>query len=82
MRSRIGASTFSTTVSEEKSAPSWNITPQRFSRRRRSAGGAVSTSVPKTRIEPAAGRLRPQIVRRSTDLPVPEPPTMPSTSPR
>ena len=31
---------------------------------------------------PAAGRLRPMIVRSSTDLPVPEPPTTPITSPR
>ena len=37
---------------------------------------------PNTSIVPAAGRLRPTIVRSSTDLPVPEPPTTPSTSPR
>src|SRR5689334_23040643 len=30
---------------------------------------------------PASGRRSPSIVRRSTDLPAPEPPTTPSTSP-
>lgn len=55
MRSRIGASTFSRTVSEEKSAPSWNITPQRFSTLAISAFDAVRTSVPKTFTLPARG---------------------------
>ena len=31
---------------------------------------------------PASGRFSPMMVRSSTDLPVPEPPTTPSTSPR
>ena len=80
--SRIGASTFCCTVSAEKSAPCWNSTPQRRLTASRSASEALRTSTPKTRIEPAAGRFRPTIERSSTDLPVPEPPTMPRTSPR
>jgi hypothetical protein len=39
-------------------------------------------STPKTFTLPAAGRISPTMERRSTDLPVPEPPTTPSTSPR
>ena len=37
---------------------------------------------PKTSTSPSRGWIRPMMERSSTDLPVPEPPTTPSTSPR
>ncbi len=77
-----GVSTFSVTVSELNRAPFWNSTPQRSSIWRRSRSFRSSIDLPRISIEPAAGRLRPMMVRSSTDLPLPEPPTMPRTSPR
>ena len=39
-------------------------------------------SAPKMRTVPPSGRFRPMMVLSSTDLPAPEPPTTPTTSPR
>src|SRR5487761_212338 len=80
-RSRNGTMMFSATVSELNSAPSWNSTPHRIPRRRRSVCPGRPISSPKTSIVPAAGGTSPTIVRSSTDLPEPEAPTTPSTSP-
>lgn len=77
-----GRATFSTTVSEENSAPCWNSTPKRRSTRERRSSGSCSRSSPNTRTLPEVGRRRPTILRSSTDLPVPEPPTTPRISPR
>src|SRR5579862_5154206 len=82
MCSRSGTSMFCATVSELNSAPSWKRTPQRCSNARASASLAPSTSQPNTSMLPAWGRRSPTIVRSNTDLPLPEPPTTPSTSPR
>ena len=48
----------------------------------RSASDPLTTSVPRTLMLPRAGRFRPTMLRSKTDLPVPDPPTIPSTSPR
>ena len=77
-----GVATFSATVSDEKSAPSWNIMPNRVRRRASSPADAVQTSVPRSRTVPAVGRSRPMISRNSTDLPVPLPPMIATTCPR
>src|SRR5690348_9308427 len=79
--SRNGTMMFSATVSELNSAPSWNSTPHRLPKRRRSPRPARPSSSPKTAIVPAAGGVRPTIVRSRTDLPEPDAPTTPSTSP-
>ena len=52
------------------------------STRARSGGVSASRSRPSTSIVPARFGCRPRIVRVSTDLPAPEAPTKPSTSPR
>ena len=71
------------TVSELNSAPFWNSTPQRSSSCSPLAlGQALDVLAAAPRCVPAAGRLSPTMVRSSTDLPVPEPPTTPITSPR
>ena len=80
--SRSGVATFSATVSDEKSAPSWNIMPNRVRSRASSPADAVQTSVPRSRTVPAVGRSRPMISRNSTDLPVPLPPMIATTCPR
>ena len=54
----------------------------RLQRPARGVARARRASWPRTSIRPRSGRSRPRIVRSSTDLPVPEPPTMPITSPR
>jgi hypothetical protein len=77
-----GSVTFSATVSDENSAPCWNSTPKRRSMRLRCSLVSVVRSAPSTWMRPAAGRLSPAMVRSSTDLPVPEPPTTPRISPR
>jgi hypothetical protein len=38
-------------------------------------------SLPSIFTSPAVGRCNPSIVRNNTDLPLPEPPTIPKTSP-
>jgi hypothetical protein len=78
----MGNSTFSSAVSEENSAPCWNSTPQRRSTARRSASLTWSRSVPRTSMDPPRFGSSPMIVRRSTDLPLPDPPTRPRISPR
>ena len=80
--SRTGNCRFSITVSEENSAPCWNSTPQRRSTARRSASLAASISTPNTLMVPSRLGIRPMMVRISTDLPAPEPPTKPRISPR
>ena len=82
-RSRSGAWMFCPTVSELNSAPSWNSTPWRACSARRSASLEAARGrgrAPRSGRAPAA--CSPRISRSSTDLPVPEPPTMPNTSPR
>ena len=71
---------FSSTLKAENSAPCWNSMPTRLAAPRRAelrrpAGRARATS-------PCAGVSSPRIWRSSTVLPVPEPPTSDSTSPR
>ena len=80
--SRIGNCRFSRTLSEENNAPCWNSTPQRRSIACRSISEAWLRSTPNTLILPARRGNRPMMVRISTDLPAPEPPTKPKTSPR
>ena len=80
--SRIGASMFSATVSDENSAPPWNSTPQRRRRSLAAATSSVATVDPSTSISPPSGVCRPMIERIRTDLPVPDPPTTPMISPR
>src|SRR5579885_927424 len=80
--SRIGSSTFCLTVRPEKSAPCWNMTPMRRSSEPNSACVSVSTSRPNISIEPPRLSTSPKMVRSKTDLPVPDPPTQPKTSPR
>jgi hypothetical protein len=58
--SRIGTSTFSRTVSDENSAPSWNITPQRARDPAALGLGPVQHVDAQHRIVPAAGRLQPR----------------------
>src|SRR5215469_4269009 len=79
--SRNGTMMFSATVSELNSAPSWNNTPHRRPKRRRSLCPARPSSSPKIATVPAAAGVRPTIVRNRTDLPEPDAPTTPSTSP-
>ena len=80
--SRIGAATFCLTVRFENRAPRWNSTPQRRSMALHWALEADRRSRPKILTLPASGRFRPMMVLSSTDLPVPDPPTTPRTSPR
>src|SRR3546814_8788557 len=49
---------------------------------RRLSASSARASTPSTSMLPAFGLRRPRIERISTDLPVPEPPTTPSSSPR
>ena len=69
---------FSSTVKAENSAPCWNSMPTRLA-----APLAPSTAagLPSTVTLPREGVCRPRIWRSSTVLPLPEPPTMASTSP-
>ena len=77
--SRIGSMTFWATESEENRAPCWNRTPKSDAF---SAGPSASTGLSPTRTSPLSGRCRPASVLSRTDLPDPEPPAMPRTSPR
>ena len=81
--SSSGAATFSFTVRLDQSAPCWKSTPQRRSiavhlRRR----GVLDVVRRRCAPLPPSGRFSPMMVLSSTDLPAPEPPTTPSTSPR
>src|SRR5665213_25282 len=78
---RMGNSMFSRAVSDENSAPCWNRTPQRRSIARQVCSGAMSRSTSKTLIVPDSWGMSPMIVRSSTDLPRPDPPTTPRISP-
>src|SRR5262249_40390127 len=80
--SRIGNWTFWRTVSDENRAPCWNRMPQRRSVARRSRSLAPPKSAPNTSIVPDRLGTRPMMVRISTDLPAPDPPTKPRISPR
>ncbi len=80
--SRSGTWIFWATVWDENSAPSWNSTPQRISSARISWPSTSPVCWPNTSITPSRGGLRPMMERSSTDLPAPEPPTTPITSPR
>jgi ABC-type transporter Mla maintaining outer membrane lipid asymmetry ATPase subunit MlaF len=77
-----GALFSSLTVSEENSAPFWNSTPQRLSIAARLPSDRSCRFSPNNLTLPACGRRKPRIVRSSTDLPLPEPPTTPRISPR
>src|SRR5882724_9789404 len=77
----IGTWMFCPTVRELKRAPPWNSTPQRACSRRHAASLRPAVSWPNSSTLPAVCRLSPTMVRSSTDLPVPEPPTTPITSP-
>ena len=79
--SRIGTWIFCATVSELNSAPSWNMTPQYCRSARCASAPQLVTSVPSTSIRPADTGCSPTISRSRTDLPAPDPPTTPSTSP-
>src|SRR5207302_10131859 len=70
---------FSSTLSEGKSRrPSGTSA---IPSRTRACGGDAVMSRPSSRIEPALGRCRPMIVRRSVDLPAPLAPMMARVSP-
>jgi hypothetical protein len=77
----MGTSTFSATVSVEKSAPFWNRMPQR--RRIFFASSSLRPIMfsPRTSTSPSIGVCSPMMERISTDLPVPDPPTTPRISP-
>src|SRR6266704_2767272 len=75
----VGSMTFWATESEENRAPCWNRTPKSDAF---SAGPSASTGLSPTRTSPLSGRCRPASVLSRTDLPDPEPPAMPRTSPR
>src|SRR5450830_1530366 len=77
-----GRATFSVTVSEENSAPFWNSTPKRRSTWERPCSERLRRSWPNTRTLPSLGLRRPTMLRSSTDLPLPEPPTTARISPR
>lgn len=77
-----GTCTFSPTVIDENSAPSWNSTPVLRVMCWRSANRPERASAPSTWMLPASGSRRPRMLRINTDLPVPEPPTTPRISPR
>ncbi|MNZ21881.1 hypothetical protein D3C78_389630 [compost metagenome] len=76
-----GRATFSVTVSEENSAPFWNSTPNRRSTSERSCSDKVGRFLPKTFTTPSLGWRSPTMLRSSTDLPLPEPPTTARISP-
>ena len=80
--SRMGNCTFCSAVRDENSAPCWNSTPQRRCTACSCASLAASRSTPSTSIVPWRFGSRPMMVRSSTDLPLPEPPTKPRISPR
>ena len=80
--SNRGAATFSRTVRFENKAPCWKSTPQRRSTEVQWRRLAVRMSWPNSLTVPSSGAFRPMILLSSTDLPEPEPPTTPSTSPR
>ncbi len=80
--SRNGTWIFSAIVWEENSAPSWNSTPQRISISRICVSLRSAVFLPNTSTVPDWNWFSPMMERSSTDLPVPEPPTTPSTSPR
>ncbi|ADI10218.1 hypothetical protein SBI_07098 [Streptomyces bingchenggensis BCW-1] len=73
--SRIGSTTFCSTVSEGSRLKDWKTKPRRL---RRSAVSLFSLmpviSVPPSRTEPAVGRSRPAAHCRNVDLPEPEGP--------
>ena len=77
-----GKRTFSRTLSEPNSAPPWYITPSRRCSRSRSRASAVTRLRPSMRTSPEIGACRPMIVFMRLDLPLPEPPTMTTISPR
>ncbi len=77
-----GSATFSCRFSEVNNAPRWNSTPKRRSTCERRSADSSSRFSPNTLTLPAFGRRRPTMLRRSTDLPVPDPPTTPRISPR
>ncbi|MNL10417.1 hypothetical protein D3C87_1312150 [compost metagenome] len=80
--SRMGRAMLSITDNAENSAPRWNWSPQRLRSACNCAGFSLAGLSPKTLMVPEVGRSSPTIWRSSTVLPVPEPPTMDSTSPR
>src|SRR5688500_10772846 len=63
--------TFSSTVSESKSAFSWNSMPISARTASRSRSGRLSTRCSLTKMRPASGRSNPRISLRMTDLPAP-----------
>ncbi|MNN51384.1 hypothetical protein D3C81_1660180 [compost metagenome] len=77
-----GNATFSVTVSEENSAPFWNNTPKRRSTNERCSSCRPARFWPNTLIWPSFGSLSPMMLRSSTDLPLPDPPTTARISPR
>jgi len=79
LSSRSGKAMFSSTVKAENSAPCWNSMPTRLAAPRRPSS---ATGLPSTVISPFVGCSSPSIWRSNTVLPVPEPPTSDSTSPR
>jgi hypothetical protein len=77
-----GTSTFSPTVSEENSAPSWNSTPVLRSIHLRVAVLSLRALHAQDFDAARVGAAQAEDERISTDLPVPEPPTTPRISPR
>ena len=80
--SRRGTWIFSATVWEENSAPSWNNTPQRISSCAHRGALDLAGLVAEHLDGAFQGADQEMMERNSTDLPAPEPPTTPSTSPR
>ncbi len=73
---------FCRAVNDENSAPCWNRIPQFPAARRVLRAWLPAIAAPMTSISPLCRGSKPMIVRISTDLPPPEAPTSPRTSPR
>ncbi|MNT39990.1 hypothetical protein D3C72_1762780 [compost metagenome] len=80
--SRSGNAILSITDSAENSAPRWNCSPQRLRSACSCAARNLAGYSPNTLMLPEVGRSSPTIWRSSTVLPLPDPPTIESTSPR
>ncbi len=80
--SRIGSATLSITDSAENSAPCWNCMPQRLRIDCSSLPTWQVSSSPKMWMVPDVGFSSPTTCRSRVVLPLPEPPTIDSTSPR
>jgi hypothetical protein len=76
-----GKATLSATVLDDSRLKCWKIIPTRRRRARSPSTPSTATSSPSTTTRPPVGFSRPLISRISVDLPAPEAPITPNTSP-